>query len=154
MPRFISEIHGHLIEARSDGLFEIVHLDGRPISRQLLYLSSWKGHHFDFTDEEGRVRHGEVRWVDRSWGLGVAYRVILLIDGHERGELPPAPASIRAGCCLNCGYSLAGLDVVNGELRCPECGRHTPAALAGASPRDAHPAPEPQSAPPPPAPDP
>jgi predicted Zn-ribbon and HTH transcriptional regulator len=56
--------------------------------------------------------------------------VRVLVDGADRAIMqafkPEAPL-----CCANCGYSLQGLTPQNGEVRCPECGRHTSATMLG-----------------------
>lgn len=123
-------IHGHVIEARrSEWASESILLDGRIVSRK-----PWAGllrtsHHFDITDERGESRHVEVRWIDISkLGLG-KYRVLVIVDGMERCRLEPVDLSKPPDACANCGYALKGLPVQNGEVRCPECGRHSMAAF-------------------------
>lgn len=132
---FRTEIHGHLIEIRhGDFGSEEVLVNGRSISRKP--FAGWlplTSHHFDLPIAEGGTRHVEVKVYAPSAGLGLSFRVRVLVDGVERAILTPEGKNARAGKCTNCGYTLAGLAPENGEVRCPECGRHTPAAFVGAS---------------------
>ena len=134
MKVFRTELHGHIIEARQGDLGnDRVLVDGRVISKKL--LGGWYGasHFFDIEDEDGKTRHVEIAWVDRSkLGLG-KYRMSLLVDGVERGEIEPTPADRKFTACMFCGYLLTGLKVENHEIRCPECGRHSPARLINES---------------------
>ena len=134
MKTFRTELHGHIIEARQGDLGnDRVLLDGRVVSKKL--LGGWYGasHFFDLEDEEGQTHHVEIGWVDRSkLGLG-KYRMRLLVDGVERGEIEPTPADHEFTACMYCGYLLNGLPVENHEIRCPECGRHSAARLINTS---------------------
>ena len=42
-----------------------------------------------------------------------------------------AAMHVRERHCLSCGYSLIGLSVSHGMIRCPECGEHNEARLLG-----------------------
>ena len=125
-------IHGHLIEARTNELgAEFVFLDGCIVSSKL-YAGLYQAmHFFDLEDEQGKTRHIEVRWTKRSkYGIG-KYHVQVNVDGVERCKLKSIDTNKESDCCTNCGYSLKGLKAENAEVRCPECGKHTDAALIG-----------------------
>jgi DNA-directed RNA polymerase subunit RPC12/RpoP len=130
MKVYRTELHGHIIEARStDWGAEHVLVDGRIVSNKLLAGLWHTPHFFDINDEQGNPRLIEVRWLDVSKiGLGT-YRVVINVDGQERCRLEPIDTSKPANVCAYCGYSLRGLPVENSEIRCPECGRHTSAIL-------------------------
>ena len=125
-------IGGRLIEARlSDLGSEQVLIDGRLVSNK-----PWAGllhpsHHFDLTDDDGRPFHLEVRRHDVSKLKIGRYRMIVVVDGVERCRLEPVDLSKPPHVCANCGYSLRGQRAEAGEVRCPECGRHTPAPFLG-----------------------
>jgi hypothetical protein len=126
------ELHGHLVELRSGGWGgETLLLDGRPVSRKPMAGFYSASHGASLTDEHGRTRLVETRWLDASRGLGFRYRVLVLIDGAPRCILDPVDERARPGCCPHCGYALAGLAPDNGEVRCPECGRHSSALQLG-----------------------
>jgi len=103
-------------------------VDGRVVSTKA--LGGWYGasHFFDIEDEDGTTRAVEVGWVDRS-GIGLYTRMQLVVDGVERVQLKPLAANYNTQHCPHCSYSLKGLKAENHEIRCPECGRHTAAAL-------------------------
>jgi hypothetical protein len=125
-----AEVLGRLIELRL-GEFggEEVLVDGRPVSRRAFAALMGGSHHFDVTDAAGRVRHVEVDARHESRRLGLGVEVVVNVDGVEFGFLRPVDGSRPPGRCLHCGYDLRGLDEVNGEVRCPECGRHCAASL-------------------------
>ena len=127
-------IHGHIVEARTNELAaEYVLLDGRVVSTKPFAALYQAAHFFDLEDEQGKTRHVEVRWTQRSkLGLG-KFHVQVNVDGVDRCKLKSIDASKGPDCCTNCGYSLLGLPVENGEARCPECGKHMDAALLSAS---------------------
>lgn len=132
---FRTEIHGHLVEIRhGDFGSEEVLVNGRSISRKP--FAGWvalTSHHFDLADAHGNTRHVETKVFAPSAGLGLSFRVRVMVDGVERAILMPEGKNSRSGLCANCGYPLSGLAPENGEVRCPECGRHTPAAFVGDS---------------------
>jgi hypothetical protein len=130
MKTYRTELHGHIIEARStDWGAEHVLVDGGIVSSKRLAGLWHSTHFFEMADENGRSRRVEVRWVDVSKiGLGT-YRVVINVDGQERCRLEPIDANKPANVCAHCGYSLMGLPVENSEIRCPECGRHSSAIL-------------------------
>ncbi|MCC6675633.1 MAG: hypothetical protein IT436_00690 [Phycisphaerales bacterium] len=119
---FRTTLHGHRVEFRlSDFGGESIIIDGREVSSNPL---NWfgKGHFFPLTDEDGRARHIEMRRQSKKF----TYEVIVSVDGQPRAILKPetGPPGVLS-LCRNCGYDLAGLEEINGERRCPECGRHT-----------------------------
>ncbi len=135
MKLYRAEIHNHIVELRKGDLGgEQVLVNGRIISDR-----PWAGwhrpsHFFELTDEQSTLRHVEVRLVDTSrFGLG-KYRAIISVDGVERCRLEPIDPAAPPYVCGNCGYSLTGLPIENGEVRCPECGRHTMAPPESAMP--------------------
>lgn len=121
-----------MIEGRfGDWGGETVLVDGRPVSQRS--LAGWIGsgsHFFEIVDEHGRSRHVDVRFEAPSLGIGRT-RLAISVDGIERARLDPVSDSRQAQMCLNCGYALVGLPVENGEVRCPECGRHSNATMLG-----------------------
>ncbi len=124
-------VHGNIIDLRTDNWGrEFVLLNGKRVSKHLAWLGS-PSHLFTLLDESGKVHNVEVRRVDRWGGLGGVRGFLLAIDGVERGMLESMPSAAPADRCLNCGYSLESLPVTNGEVRCPECGRHRAAAFMG-----------------------
>lgn len=136
MYQYHMELHGRLLECRaSDWGSESVLVDGRLVSNKVL-AGWWTGlggtvsHRFTIRDEGGAERHIEVRWETRPRSLGLAQQVRVVVDGRERAVLDVVKSK-GPGCCANCGYSLAGLEVADGEVKCPECGRHTDATAAG-----------------------
>lgn len=131
------ELHGRLLECR-EGTWggETVLLDGRamsdkPLAGWVTGLGGEVSHRFEIRDEEGRERAVEVRWEMKKRTLGLTSRVRVFVDGRERAVIEQEKGGLGPGCCRNCGYSLKGLEVVNGEIQCPECGRHTSATVAG-----------------------
>lgn len=136
MKVYRTEIHGHLIEARSsDWGSETVLVNGRQVSSKPLAGLFRSSHFFDLKDEQGQQRHVELRWQDVSkLGLG-KFRVVVNVDGMERCRLDAIDLTIPPNTCTYCGYSLQGLPVENNEIRCPECGRHSSAILIGTNAR-------------------
>lgn len=132
MTRYRMELHGHLIEVRHDSfsMGEVL-VDGRPQRRSIIDALLDRPLRFEIKDERGTPRWVEIRWIQTARSLGFRHRLAISVDGIERAMLEPEPQSAGAGRCLNCGYALAGLTPVNGEVKCPECGRHTSARLAG-----------------------
>jgi hypothetical protein len=132
MKVYRTEVHGNLVELRLGELGnEQVLLNGRPISRRPLLVFGPYSHFFDVTDEAGEARHVELRRQDLSkLGLG-KYRVLVVVDGVERCRLEPLDLRVPPDVCANCGYSLRGQQVEAGEIKCPECGRHTSAVVTG-----------------------
>lgn len=132
---FRVEIEGHLVEVRRGDLGgEECLVDGRSVSRRL--FGGWIGgsHHVDVIGSGGRSRHLDVRVTDASaFGLG-RYVVVVSVDGVPRARVRPVdrPTEPVRGC-LHCGYVLLHLVAERGEIRCPECGRHTPEAFVGSS---------------------
>jgi hypothetical protein len=125
-----TQLHGHIIEARQGDLgCDRVLIDGKVVSTK--YLGGWYGasHFVEIEDEAGKVRHVEISWIDRSRLKVGKYRMCLTVDGVVRGEIEPTDPGLAPGSCTHCGYSLEGLNAENQEIRCPECGRHTSAAL-------------------------
>lgn len=133
MPRYRIELHGHLIEARySSWSMGDVLVDGRPLPRSMWATVFERPVHFEITDEHGKPRAVEVRWLQSARTLGLGRRVAISVDGVERAILDSEPESTAGpGRCLHCGYALSGLTPANGEVQCPECGRHTSAKIAG-----------------------
>jgi hypothetical protein len=130
MKIFRTEILGHIIESRQGDLGRNrVLVDGQIVSTKL--FGGWynASHFIEIEDEDGKTRHVEVGWVDRSKLKIGRYRMRISVDGVERGEVTPIDPSRAPGSCNNCGYSLKGLMITNGEIQCPECGRHSSAAL-------------------------
>jgi hypothetical protein len=132
---FRTDLHGHVVEARQGDLGrQRILVDGRIVSDEPFAGLTRPSHFFDLDDADGRTRHVEMRWIDESkLGLG-RYRVLVMVDGVERHRLAPVDLSRPPAACGNCGYRLQGLPVENEEVRCPECGRHTPAWLVRGSP--------------------
>lgn len=130
MKIFRTELHSHIIEARQGDLgCDRVLVDGKLVSTK--YFGRWYGasHFIEIEDEKGKVRNVEVGWIDRSKFMAGKYRMRLIVDGVECGEIEPTNSDYQPASCTHCGYSLKGLPVDNHEIRCPECGRHTAAAL-------------------------
>lgn len=127
-----AEIHGRLIELRQGGMGgQKVLVDGRVVSEKPFAGIAGASHFFDITDDAGAERPVEVRLIDTS-KLGIGkYQVILSVEGRERCRLAPIDPNAPPLACRNCGYSLASLPIENGEIRCPECGRHTSATAIG-----------------------
>ncbi len=137
MKVYRGELHGRLLECR-EGDFggESVLVDGRVVSNK--WWAGWVSgsggvvsHFFAVKDEEGKDRHVEVRWRPKAKTLGLTSTVQVNVDGKERAMLTATPVKSALECCMHCGYSLKGLEVENGEVKCPECGRHTGAVAAG-----------------------
>ncbi len=128
-------IHGHIVEARTNEWgAEYVLLNGSLVSRKPYAGFYQANHYFDLEDEQGKTRHIEVSWTERSkLGLG-KFHVQINVDGVTRCKLKPSDTKKHPDCCTNCGYSLKGLKADNAEVRCPECGKHTDAAFI--SPED------------------
>lgn len=124
--RFRTRVHGHNVELRlSDLGGEEVRVNGRVVSRRPWAGLTGSGCEFELTDEKGASRHVEVRVVAPKAGLTLTRCVEVQVDGELRATLSPTAEGRTSGCCENCGYALTGLPVENGEIRCPECGRHS-----------------------------
>lgn len=130
MKVFRVELHGQRIELRQgDWGGQRVLLNGRIISDRPFAGLSNDSHFFDIQDEDGRTRHIEIRLRDLSkLGFG-KYVAVVNVDGAERCRLQPMNSDLRSDRCANCGYSLVGAQPENDEVRCPECGRHTPVSM-------------------------
>jgi DNA-directed RNA polymerase subunit RPC12/RpoP len=110
---------------------EQVLLDGRVVSRKRFAGFFRPSHFIEVEGANGVVRHVEVRRIDLSkLGLG-RYRMIVTVDGVDRSHLAPVDPRAPLSVCPHCGYRLVGQPVERDEVRCPECGRHTPAAVLG-----------------------
>ena len=120
---------GLLLELRvGDMGQESCHLDGKPVTNSpLAGLGLGRHHHFDFVDAAGAAHHAEVLLETSAIKqvLTLRYRYKLLIDGRDRCFLEFFDPKLE-GTCRYCGYSLAGIEPVLDERKCPECGRHTP----------------------------
>lgn len=133
MPVFRVEVHGRLIEChRGSWRAETVLVDGvvtsdRPYAALAKAFAGMKGHEFTITDEAGVERAVDVRVGPGMWSL----RMRVFVDGVTRAVATPVDVSKTPGSCANCGYALEGLPIEDGEMRCPECGRHTSAKMAG-----------------------
>jgi hypothetical protein len=125
-PTYRIKIHGRHIEGRlGDFGGEFVSVDGRVASERR--LTGWLGlpHRFRITDEQGRERGVEVRWSTSRLNWRTLMPVMEVhVDGEFRCWVKAAHRQERARCYW-CGYELRGLELENGEVRCPECGRHT-----------------------------
>ncbi len=130
MRSYRTEVLGHIIEGRQYDIGrDIVLVDGRIVSTK--WFGGWllASHFIDITDAAGRLRAVEVSWVDRSkFGLG-KYRMTVKVDGVEHAEVEPVDPTRTLGTCHNCGYDLRGVKAQDGEIKCPECGRHSSARL-------------------------
>lgn len=125
---FRATIHDHLFEIRhGDFGRESVIVDGREISHKP--LNGWfsRPHFFTINDEQGSPRNIEVRVEAHQ--LGFKYSVLILVDGVERTRITHLETSQPRHLCPNCAYDLKGLEPINGEVQCPECGRHANAKL-------------------------
>lgn len=125
--QFRGEVAGRLIDVRVGAWGDqTVLCDGAPVSKK-----AWAGftgstsHFFKLKDEEGKERNAEVRLVDRSGGFMMALRVEVSLDGRVVMRIHEVGGEEARNTCPRCGYSLEGLEAVNGEIKCPECGRHT-----------------------------
>lgn len=130
MKVFRVELHGHRVELRyGDWGGQRVLVNGAIVSDRPFAGLKNDSHFFDILDEDGRIHHIEVRLRDLSkLGLG-KYVAVVNVDGVERCCLQPMNPDDRSDRCANCGYSLVGALPENGEVRCPECGRHTPVSM-------------------------
>jgi hypothetical protein len=132
MNRYRAEIHGRLIEARGGSFSsQEVLVDGRAVERGWLDMLTDRPFRFEITGDDGRTHAVEVLWTSKRKSLGLKQQVCISVDGVERARLDPLPDHAAPGLCVNCGYALSGLAAENGEIRCPECGRHTSARTAG-----------------------
>ena len=129
---FRAEVLGHVVEARINPVGgETILLDGAPVSsKPWAYVSGNHEHFFTLVDPRGAVRNVEIRLEDRSGGLQASYRVSLNLDGQPLTTLPEVERG-KYTRCPHCSYDLQGLQPVNDEVQCPECGRHTSAKLLG-----------------------
>lgn len=122
-------VHGHVIDVRDNGWgTETVLVNGAQISQKSSLLST-PSHLFTLTDEHGRTRNVEIRAIVRLAGLLGVRGYLVMVDGVERGILDRTALGESIDRCLHCGYSIGNLPVVNGEVQCPECGRHRDATL-------------------------
>jgi hypothetical protein len=132
MKIYRTEIHGHILELRyGDFGGQYVYIDGRLISQKP--FAGWMSacsHGLTLDAETGKVHHIDMRVDAPALGIGQT-RVVVSVDGIERCRLDPIDPRKPATRCANCGYELGNLRVENGEVRCPECGRHTSAKLLG-----------------------
>lgn len=128
--RFAGDVEGRRFEVRiGTGGGESVLVDGKLVSeRPWAYWSGMHDHFFTLEQGEGE-RNYEVSVHDRSGGIGVSYVVSVKLKGREVATLRAVDPTMRERRCYGCGYPLRGLEVLNGEVRCPECGKHTPEAI-------------------------
>lgn len=124
------DLMGHLLEVREGERGEhIVLVDGRVVSvKRYGWWMGGSSHFFDLADAEGVTHHIEVQIG--AWKFTKTPAVVL-IDGVERVALELVGQKRAMRLCAHCGYSMAGLRVENGEVRCPECGRHSSVAALG-----------------------
>jgi len=133
--RHICEIHGHIVEGRLGYLGgQAVILDGKLVSNQPFAGLGSPGHFFEIIDEHGKPRNVEVRFGLTPLGFNAA--MTISVDGIQRARIPGASkdAPVRP-VCRWCGYALEGLKPDRGEVKCPECGRHTRSTELGIPPR-------------------
>lgn len=118
-------LFGKLIEARVNGYGgRTLLVGGRFKARKWSFLGLLPtSFFFDMEDAEGAVRAVEVCVVPGSFNLLMR----VLADGHLIEEVKMTSKTQPDLVCRHCLYSLKGLTPQNGEYRCPECGRHTPA---------------------------
>lgn len=134
MKIYRTEILGHIIELRyGDFGGQYAYINGRLVSQKP--FAGWvsaNSHGLTLADETGKVHHIDARVDAPALGIGQT-RVVISVDGVERCRLDQTDLRKPATRCANCGYELSNLSVENGEVRCPECGRHTSAKLLGLS---------------------
>ena len=129
---FRTELHGKLVEFRlGDFGSEQLLINGQLVNDRLFAGLRPRSHFNDLTDEQGKSRHVEIRVVTQ--GLKMRYDLAVSVDGVPRPPVASVSASAKFARCFNCGYELKGLPVEHGEVRCPECGRHSAAAVLGLS---------------------
>lgn len=128
----------YFVEIREGELSQTVLVNGEPVSTKAFAALTGGSHYFTLTDKDGTAHNLEVR----SHGQGMLKTdVTILCDGRPSVFLhlvKDKPATSRDPRCLACGYSLQGLAVVNDEIRCPECGRHTAIKLLGFASQEAY----------------
>lgn len=120
-------IFGKRVEVRIAGLFQCaVLIDGRPFKSERWWTAGLasKSLFFEMEDEQGVRRNMEACITP---GL-FKDTVRVLADGRLLHQMKTDSAPGEDHVCRHCLYPLEGLTPENGEYRCPECGRHTPAA--------------------------
>jgi len=129
--RFRAEVVGRIIECRIGAWGrQTVLVDGTPVSDKLWAgLSGSVSHFFAIVDSEGKTRNCEVRPIDRLGGLLPVGKVEVVLDGRTTVTLLEVTRDLDQAACPRCGYSLQGLEPENDEIKCPECGRHTPTEM-------------------------
>lgn len=126
MQRFRAELHGRRVELRvGDFGGQELLIDGRVVSSRPFAgcFSLSPSSHADLVGDDGLARHLELRVEHSGWARHKV-RVRLIVDGEDRALIEPLPLTDPT-LCVNCGYTLRGLPIELGEVRCPECGRHT-----------------------------
>ncbi len=129
--RYRGEVLGHVLEVRF-GIYgdHTVLLDGKPVIEQPhAWFKGLDTYHFPMTQPDGATRNIEVKIKDPSV-IGLWISVEVRVDGVQLARLAEVPPDDKPERCVYCGYSLKDLEVVNHEIKCPECGRHTPEKVA------------------------
>lgn len=131
---FRTILHNQRVEVRRGdfGGLEVL-VNGRVVSSRPFASWTTRPYIIPLTDEAGHERAVELQVVSAKMGFSMA--LVILVDGQVRARLMPERLVHKPEVCANCGHPVVGLKAVNGEVQCPECGRHTPAGPASTTDR-------------------
>ncbi|MGQ0626916.1 MAG: hypothetical protein ACT4PL_02310 [Phycisphaerales bacterium] len=125
---FRASILGHAVELRyGDFGGQQLLVDGRLVQDRPFAGLFGRSCFSDLTDPLGKVHAVEFRVVSGGT-LGLRSQMVVHADGHHVATVKASKASAAPSRCVHCTYDLRGLSPENGEVRCPECGRHSSAS--------------------------
>ena len=122
--RFCGQVCGRMVEVRvgSWGRRSIFVDGDLVVDRPFSLIPGLADRTVVITTPDGVIRKAEVRLVDTSGRPGPDLYVEVVLDGQTTVRIDEVGRAPKVGMCSKCGYVLAGLELDNGMVTCPECG--------------------------------